>query len=132
MKSSFPVVGNKSINKKGFTLIELLVVIAIIAILAAILFPVFAQAREKARGISCESNMKQLGLAVAQYVGDYDEAYPPAADASNGGNCYQDAATGIYGSTCEPNGWILKVLPYVKTTNVYMQGNRIWVFGKNS
>ena len=61
---------------KGFTLIELLVVIAIIAILAAILFPVFAKAREKARQISCASNMKQLSLAFLQYTQDYDEALP--------------------------------------------------------
>lgn len=61
---------------KGFTLIELLVVIAIIAILAAILFPVFAQAREKARQTSCLSNEKQTGLAILQYVQDYDENYP--------------------------------------------------------
>jgi len=60
----------------GFTLIELLVVIAIIAILAAILFPVFAQAREKARQSTCLSNMKQLGLAMMMYVDDFDESYP--------------------------------------------------------
>ncbi|NUQ69609.1 MAG: prepilin-type N-terminal cleavage/methylation domain-containing protein [Chthonomonadales bacterium] len=63
-------------RRRGFTLIELLVVIAIIAILAAILFPVFAQAREKARGISCLSNLKQAGLAVLMYVQDYDETFP--------------------------------------------------------
>jgi prepilin-type N-terminal cleavage/methylation domain-containing protein/prepilin-type processing-associated H-X9-DG protein len=68
-------------KKRGFTLIELLVVIAIIAILAAILFPVFAQAREKARAISCTSNMKQIGLAVIQYVQDNDETYPLGVDA---------------------------------------------------
>lgn len=62
--------------RKGFTLIELLVVIAIIAILAAILFPVFAKAREKARQSSCLSNLKQIGLATLQYVQDYDEVLP--------------------------------------------------------
>ncbi|MBQ7258153.1 MAG: prepilin-type N-terminal cleavage/methylation domain-containing protein [Abditibacteriota bacterium] len=67
----------KNQSKKGFTLIELLVVIAIIAILAAILFPVFAQAREKARQASCLSNMKQLGTAVQLYVDDYDETFMP-------------------------------------------------------
>jgi prepilin-type N-terminal cleavage/methylation domain-containing protein/prepilin-type processing-associated H-X9-DG protein len=63
-------------TRRGFTLIELLVVIAIIAILAAILFPVFAQARERARGISCVSNMKQMGTAMMMYVQDYDETFP--------------------------------------------------------
>ena len=60
-------------SRKGFTLIELLVVIAIIAILAAILFPVFARAREKARQITCASNLKQMGLAFFMYNADYDE-----------------------------------------------------------
>lgn len=64
--------------KQGFTLIELLVVIAIIAILASILFPVFARARENARKASCQSNMKQLGLGFAQYTQDYDGMYPGA------------------------------------------------------
>src|SRR5437868_6204128 len=64
-------------HRRGFTLIELLVVIAIIAILAAILFPVFAQAREKARQTSCLSNLKQLSHAMLMYAGDYDELFPP-------------------------------------------------------
>jgi prepilin-type N-terminal cleavage/methylation domain-containing protein/prepilin-type processing-associated H-X9-DG protein len=65
--------------KRGFTLIELLVVIAIIAILAAILFPVFAKAREKARQASCQSNLKQIGLAFHMYAQDYDEIFPAQA-----------------------------------------------------
>jgi prepilin-type N-terminal cleavage/methylation domain-containing protein len=64
--------------RRGFTLIELLVVIAIIAILAAILFPVFARAREKARQASCTSNLKQQGIAILMYAQDYDERIPPA------------------------------------------------------
>ncbi|HLV81519.1 MAG TPA: DUF1559 domain-containing protein [Chthonomonadaceae bacterium] len=70
----------RSNARAAFTLIELLVVIAIIAILAAILFPVFAQAREKARAISCLSNLKQNGLGVLMYVQDYDETFPIATD----------------------------------------------------
>ena len=66
-----------SSTRKAFTLIELLVVIAIIAILAAILFPVFARARENARRSSCQSNLKQIGLGILQYSQDYDERYTP-------------------------------------------------------
>src|SRR5579862_4285977 len=69
---------NTNATKRGFTLIELLVVIAIIAILAAILFPVFAKVREKARAISCESNLKQIGLGFVQYSQDNDETMMPA------------------------------------------------------
>ncbi len=69
-------IGCKAVPRAGFTLIELLVVIAIIAILAAILFPVFASARENARKSACLSNMKQVGLGVMQYVQDYDERMP--------------------------------------------------------
>src|SRR5580698_8396520 len=89
--------------RAGFTLIELLVVIAIIAILAAILFPVFAQVREKARQTSCESNLKQLGLAIIQYNQDYDEKYPIGFTDWVG-----TAAT-----------WSVIISPYVKTFKVY-------------
>ena len=75
-------------TNKGFTLIELLVVIAIIAILTAILLPVFAKAREKARQATCASNLKQLGLAITQYCADYDEETPESWQPYNtNGSC---------------------------------------------
>src|SRR5690349_6395815 len=73
-------------RKTGFTLIELLVVIAIIAILAAILFPVFARARENARRASCQSNLKQIGLGIMQYTQDYDEKMVHMFQYENGGS----------------------------------------------
>jgi prepilin-type N-terminal cleavage/methylation domain-containing protein/prepilin-type processing-associated H-X9-DG protein len=96
-------------QKGGFTLIELLVVIAIIAILAAILFPVFAQAREKARASSCLSNQKQIALAHSMYAQDYDETYP-LAQALTGSPV--DPITGIL-----PR-WEDSVKPYIKGGNV--------------
>ncbi len=91
-------------KKKGFTLIELLVVIAIIALLAAILFPVFARARENARKSSCSNNLKQIMTGVIQYTQDYDEMYPPAWDKPDGTNNTM---------------WYQLVQPYVKSTQIF-------------
>jgi prepilin-type N-terminal cleavage/methylation domain-containing protein/prepilin-type processing-associated H-X9-DG protein len=100
-----------SARKRGFTLIELLVVIAIIAILAAILFPVFAKAREKARQITCASNLKQLGIACLSYTEDYDEQLPSSWSGPNGYGA-SNPATGVY-------KWMDAVYPYVKSVGVY-------------
>lgn len=93
-------------RRSGFTLIELLVVIAIIAILAAILFPVFARARENARRSSCQSNLKQIVLGVTQYTQDYDEKFP----------LYSGARTT---TVTTPYGWADSLQPYLKSTQVY-------------
>lgn len=102
-------------NRFGFTLIELLVVIAIIAILAAILFPVFAQAREKARQTSCLSNMRQIGTAALMYTQDYDERTPR--------NWYGDLGfepTTAIGDTPERYKWMDSLQPYVKNSQLFI------------
>ena len=94
-------------RSSGFTLIELLVVIAIIAILAAILFPVFARARENARRSSCQSNLKQIGLGLFQYLQDYDERFP------------QVIGTVPYSVGGPPTGWADSIQPYLKSLQIY-------------
>ena len=89
-------------SNKGFTLIELLVVIAIIAILAAILFPVFARARENARRSSCQSNIKQIGLGIMQYSQDYDEKLPSRVN---------------FGA--QKQSWREVIQPYIKSTQLF-------------
>jgi len=96
----------KGRKARGFTLIELLVVIAIIAILAAILFPVFARARENARRASCQSNLKQIGLGIMQYTQDYDETF------MFGEGMRYDIQPGI------PSSWDLQIQPYTKSMQV--------------
>ena len=111
---SFRTGAVKASRPKGFTLIELLVVIAIIALLAAILFPVFARARENARKSSCSNNVKQIMLGVAQYTQDYDETYP--------------AGWGGPGNVT----WHRRVFPYVKSTQGFLcpsQSNPTYTFG---
>jgi prepilin-type N-terminal cleavage/methylation domain-containing protein/prepilin-type processing-associated H-X9-DG protein len=117
-------ISNSAVRPKspGFTLIELLVVIAIIAILAAILFPVFARARENARRTSCMNNLKQLGLGVMQYIQDYDERYPQSffypqvAATTPPGQLYNSyaIAEGHY------HTWMDSIYPYVKSVQLFI------------
>jgi len=109
--------------RKGFTLIELLVVIAIIAILAAILFPVFAKAREKARQSSCLSNMKQVSLSFMQYVQDYDERF------CGSGTTFADPYPYGYWirKTTGASSWDVTngaLAPYVKNSQVFICPSR--------
>lgn len=130
--------GNVKSLKSGFTLIELLVVIAIIAILAAILFPVFGRARENARRTSCQSNLKQIGLGFAQYTQDYDEKFPfplenfaaPVTQTTPGTPGYHVAGgTGdmvgfVTGNGSTANGyyisWMDSIYPYVKSVQIFV------------
>ena len=97
-------------RKQGFTLIELLVVIAIIAILAAILFPVFQKVRENARRTACLSNMKQIGLAFIEYSQDADERMP-------NGSGYYAASNNFQG---DGSGWASQLYPNIKSTGVFL------------
>jgi len=98
-------------RRTGFTLIELLVVIAIIAILAAILFPVFARAREKARQSSCLSNVKQLTLGLVMYMADYDGRFPSGAATAWGDGSYPSQPYGA---------WADGIQPYIKNNQIYI------------
>ena len=127
---------NKSRNSHiGFTLIELLVVIAIIAILAAILFPVFARARENARRASCMSNLKQIGLGMMMYVQDYDEQYPVGivgdldVDASTplsgsayctGMPCDDFTVSDGHATTGKLMSWMDLLQPYTKSVQIFV------------
>src|SRR3981081_2140945 len=104
--TTVPGVSRARRRPAGFTLIELLVVIAIIAILAAILFPVFARARENARRASCQSNLKQMGLGIMQYTQDYDERFPQMTFVNST-------------SRADPNGFLGAIYPYTKSYQMY-------------
>jgi len=104
--------------KSGFTLIELLVVIAIISILAAILFPVFARARESARRASCLSNLKQIGLGVMMYTQDYDEKYPRAIQ-KNEQVLEIDGINDASFSGDRAWYWVKIIYPYVKSVQLF-------------
>ena len=108
-----------TVSRRAFTLIELLVVIAIIALLAAILFPVFARARENARRSACASNLKQIGLGVLQYIQDYDEVLP-----TNDNDSLQvgfNRADTISNYANNPGiNWMKGVQPYIKNWQVYL------------
>jgi prepilin-type N-terminal cleavage/methylation domain-containing protein len=112
-------------ERTAFTLIELLVVIAIIAILASILFPVFARARENARRASCQSNLKQIGLGIMQYTQDYDERIPNATGGGTGGAAMDGGWTYFSTWPYDPDTQQFdpsrgSLYPYVKSTQIYI------------
>jgi prepilin-type N-terminal cleavage/methylation domain-containing protein len=108
-------------HRKAFTLIELLVVVAIISLLAAILFPVFARARENARRVSCQSNLKQIALGILQYTQDYDERFPRGCDPATPQN--DTSMPGYYyvanNSWTRVTHWMDFIFPYVKSIQVF-------------
>ncbi len=106
-------------QRRGFTLIEVLIVITIIAIIAALLFPVFSVAREKARQASCASNMRQLGMAFLMYAQDYDEQFPNAAPFTeiNGAGWILNTQANVMGQFSVEQGGLF---PYVKNKQIYV------------
>ena len=122
MRISLKVSGNR---RQGFTLIELLVVVAIIALLAAILFPVFARAREKARQSTCQSNLKQIGLGFAQYGQDYDGHGPYGlegrveATSSNWSSRTSDGGAPGIPPTGGFTSWNTEIFPYIRNSQVF-------------
>ena len=119
------------VKRKGFTLIELLVVIAIIAILAAILFPVFAQARERARLASCTSNLKQFMLGIMMYTQDYDENMPLAWKIK-GQTGVKITQTGEEGAGSRPQGLWNDIMPYVKSQEIFRCPNDLKYWGNKA
>lgn len=107
--------GQRKVRWTGFTLIELLVTISIIAILAAILFPVFARARENARRASCQSNLKQISLGIKMYTQDYDECVPPI-----------QINTAANTNASNPYGWADAIQPYIKSTQLFQCPSEKW------
>ena len=128
MKNSLPNTVRSNISFRAFTLIELLVVIAIIAILAAILFPVFAKAREKARQTACVSNVRQMGQAWMMYIQDSDESFPPSNSPAAPNSEWKNLPGGRY--PCKPCRPVNKVtgkaydprvfaMPYIKNDQMF-------------
>jgi len=120
-------------KRRGFTLIELLVVIAIISILASILFPTFAQAREAARKTSCTSNLKQLGMAMMMYANDADGTFPDQ-DRSVTDSTYQRGGVVVADWSNTPvTNWARAIFPYVRNYQVYIcPSNKGWALGANN
>jgi prepilin-type N-terminal cleavage/methylation domain-containing protein len=120
-------------GRRGFTLIELLVVIAIISILASILFPAFAQAREAARKTMCTSNVKQLGLGLGMYAADHDGLYPEH-DRSTPDSSYGRGGLAVADWSNTPvTNWARSLYPYVKNYQVYVcPSNKGWAVGADT